>query len=217
MKVRIAVVDDHNLYRKGLIEILRKYSEFQITGEYSDGQDYINHLRYADEEKSDIVILDYQMPLLDGISVCRWLKENGKKVKPIIISQYKDYMLVHHFIKNGAKGYMLKDADVKELYQTIIEVYNNGFFFNEFLPNDTIIDLVQNKNIIVNFNNNIMLTDREKDIAKLICRQLSYKEIAYQLGISKRTVETHKNHILEKIGASKVTGIVVYATKKGWI
>ena len=147
MKIRISIVDDHNLYRKGVIQIFEQ----------------------------------------------------------------------HEFAENGASGYLLKSASVEELGDAIREVYHNGFYFNEFLANETVVELVQNKKINPIFKETIKLTQREREVAELICAQLSYKEIANKLGISKRTVESHKNHILEKIGATKVTGIVVYAAKKGWV
>ena len=218
MKICLAVVDDHNLYRKGLIRILDTFKEVDFVHEFENGADFINHLSNTTSKKdTQIVLLDYQMPKVDGIGVCVWLKNNRPKIKPIIISQYDDQYTIKKFINNGAVGYLLKATTIKELYESIIQVHNNNFYFNEHFSNRMIIDLVQNESIEPKFNEGEELTGREKEIAKLICQELSYKEIATNLEISTRTVETHKNRILEKIGATKVTGIVVYATKKGWV
>ena len=217
MKIRLVVVDDHTLYRKGLIQILKGFDEVDLIQEFENGEDYVNFLSNTSEKETHIVLLDYQMPKLDGISVCIWLKNNRPKIKPIIISQYDDKHTVQKFINNGAVGYLIKATTVEELYDAIIQVHNNNFYFNEHFSNKMIIDLVQNRSIEPNFNEGEEITEREKEIAKLICQELSYKEIATILDISTRTVETHKNNILKKIGATKVTGIVVYATKKGWV
>ena len=192
MKINLSVVDDHNLYRKGLIKILGAFNEVKLINEFEDGEDYINHLTTTSNKDADIVLLDYQMPKLDGISVCRWLKDNKPKIKPIIISQYDDQYTIQNFIKKGAAGYLLKGASIEELREAITEVFNNNFYFNEQFCNDAIIDLVLNKDIEPKFKLNPDITDREKEIARLICHQFSYKEIATKLDISQRTVETHK-------------------------
>ena len=218
MKIRLAVVDDHNLYRKGIVKILELFEDIGSIKEFDDGAKFIQHFS-ANSQKQDpqIVLLDYQMPEIDGIAVCIWLKINRPNIKSIIISQYDDHFTIQKFISNGAVAYLLKSTTVKELQEAVIQVYQNNFYFNEHFSNKMIINLVQNKEIDPKFKEEEELTTREKEIAKLICQELSYKEIATNLKISTRTVETHKNHILEKIGATKVTGIVVYATKKGWV
>ncbi len=217
MKIRLSVVDDHTLYRKGLIKLLENFKEVYCINEFENGEAYINHLSENKGKQDHIVLLDYQMPKMDGIGVCIWLKKNKFKIKPIIISQYDDQYTIQKFINNGAAGYLLKATTIEELREAITQVHHNNFYFNEHFPNKLIIDLVQKKSIEPKFNEGEELTDREKEIAKLICQELSYKEIATKLEISTRTVETHKNNILEKIGATKVTGIVVYATKKRWV
>tara|TARA_R110001592_G_scaffold36893_2_gene123624 strand:- start:14393 stop:15046 length:654 start_codon:yes stop_codon:yes gene_type:complete len=217
MKIRISIVDDHNLYRKGVIQIFEQHEEFEIVNEFKDGVHYVNYLENDNTDNIDIVLLDYHMPVMDGVDVCKWIKINKHNVKVIIVSQYDNSLVIQKFAENGASGYLLKSASVEELGDAIREVYHNGFYFNEFLANETVVELVQNKKINPIFKETIKLTQREREVAELICAQLSYKEIANKLGISKRTVESHKNHILEKIGATKVTGIVVYAAKKGWV
>ncbi len=217
MKIHLSVVDDHTLYRKGLIKILDSFEEVYHINEFGNGEDYINHLLDDTKKDDHIVLLDYQMPKLDGVEVCVWLKKNKPKVKPIIVSQYDDQYTIQKFINNGAVGYLIKATTIEELREAITQVHDNNFYFNEHFPKKLIIDLVQQKSIEPKFNEGEELTDREKEIAKLICQELSYKEIATKLEISTRTVETHKNNILDKIGATKVTGIVVYATKKRWI
>lgn len=217
MKIRLAVVDDHNLYKKGLVKLLEAFEEVSVIDEYNDGEEFINHFNTTNKRDPHIVLLDYQMPKVDGVGVCIWLKINRPNVKAIIISQYDDHYTVKKFINKGAVGYLLKATTIEELHEAIIQVYTNNFYFNSHFSNKMIIDLVQKESIVPHFNDDDELTIREKEVAKLICQELSYKEIATNLEISTRTVETHKNNILEKIGATKVTGIVVYATKKGWI
>ncbi len=217
MKIEISVVDDHNLLRKGLIQIIKKFENITVDREFEDGLDYINHVIEYPEDTAGIVLLDYHMPKMDGIEVCLWLKKNARHIKAIIISQYDDSGTIKRLVQSGASGYLLKETSLEELENAILEVSANGFYLNENLNSQAIAKLVKTKNINSSFRKNISLTKREKEVAQLICLELSYKEIADKLDISKRTVETHKDHILRKIGATKVTGIVVYAAKKGWI
>lgn len=220
MKIRVSIVEDHNMVRQGLIMILQKIKKVEVINEFENGEDFVNHLKNNNESDPHIVLLDYQMPKLNGIEVCSWLKENKPHIKPIILSMHNDNLLVENAIQQGAVAYLLKTADAEEIHKAVQEVYKAKFYFNEQFSQQMLIDLAQSKQpnrFNSNTNKNIELTRREKEVALLICQELSYKEIAAELGLSSRTVEEHKKHIFSKIGATKVSGVVAYAIKKGWI
>ncbi len=220
MKIRVSIVDDHCLVRQGLIITLHKIKKVEVINEFENGEDFVNHLKNNNEPDPHIVLLDYQMPKLNGIEVCSWLKENKPDIKPIILSVYNDNLLVENAIQQGAVGYLLKSGDAEEIRKAIQEVYKSKFYFNEQFSQQMLIDLAQcnqPNRINPNSNKNIELTSREKEVLLLICQELSYKEIAVELGLSTRTVEEHKKHIFSKIGATRVSGVVFYAFKKGWI
>ena len=215
MNICVVVVDDHNLYRKGMINILSLFTEIKDILEFSDGKDYVDYLIENPKENNHIVLLDYMMPLMNGNEVCVWIKINRPLIKSIIVSQFDDQHTIRKVKKNGANGYLLKDTSLGDLKKAILSVHQNKDYYKTLLP------LLGSENNLNNDYQEVIegdeLTEREKEIAKLICQELSYKEIATQLDISTRTVETHKNRILKKIGSTKLTGIVVYATKHGWI
>ena len=216
MNINISVVDDHNLYRKGLINILNTFEEISSIKEFENGEHFIASHKEDSFSNHDIVLLDYQMPKLNGLEVCSWLKINRPKIKIIMLSQYMDNQTINKCIQHGASAYLLKTISIMELHEAIIQVHNNDFYFNEICTAQSVISILQkdNTNSLIK---DIKFTKREKEIIGLICKELSYKEIANKLTISIRTVEKHKDNILEKIGATKVTGIIIYASKKGWV
>lgn len=213
MKIKTAIVDDHHLFRKGLIRVLEDYKQFELWGEFKSGDDLIKKLSSDSFNIPDVLIVDYQMPGMTGIDVCKWLKENMPEVKPIIISQYDEEFIIQKAVKNGAMGYLLKTSTVADMVQAVESAFRCKYFFNDVVSVETLISLVQQRDIFPEFNPNPELTEREKDIIKLICKELTYKQIAEKLSISQRTVEAHKENILTKIGANKVTGIVLFAAK----
>ena len=217
MKIRLSVVDDQQLVREGFISLLAKSALFDVVTEFNDGEDFVNYYKTHTTEKPDIVLLDYSMPRLDGLSVCKWLQKTNSTIKPVILSLFNDDMLIQLFVQHGARAFLAKTSTTNELVTALKEVYCNNFYFNDYITNKMLIELVQQKKIKPTFKKGVSLTHREKEIAVLICKEFSYKEIAEKLTLSLRTVESHKTNILEKIGANKVTGLVVYATKKGWI
>lgn len=212
MKIRVSIVDDHSVVRQGLIMALNKVKKIEIISEFENGEDFVNHLKNTNNINPHIALLDYQMPKLNGVEVCSWLKENKPHIKPIIFSMHDNQYIIENAIQQGAVAYVFKDANREEIRKAIQDVHSSGFHFNEHFSPQMLIDLTQNKKINPN-----ELTCREKEIAIMICQELSYKEIATKLELSTRTVEEHKKHIFKKIGATKVSGVVVYAFKKGWI
>lgn len=217
MKIRISIVDDHSVVRQGLITILHKVKKIEVINEFENGEEFINYLKNKNHINPHIVLLDYQMPKLNGVEVCGWLKENKPSVKPIILSMHNDQFIIENAIQQGAVAYLLKTANKEEIQKAIQDVYSNGLHFNEQFSHQTLIELTQNKKVNSNTESNIELTSREKEVAMLICQELSYKEIAVKLELSSRTVEEHKKNIFRKIGATKVAGVVLYSVNKGWI
>jgi DNA-binding NarL/FixJ family response regulator len=212
MKIRVSIVDDHSVVRQGLIMTLHKVKKIEVISEFENGEDFVNHLKNTNNINPHIALLDYQMPKLNGVEVCSWLKENKPHIKPIIFSMHDNQYIIENAIQQGAFAYVLKDANREEIRKAIQDVHSSGFHFNEQFSPQMLIDLTQNKKINPN-----ELTGREKEVAILMCEELSYKQIAAKLALSSRTVEEHKKHIFRKIGATKVAGVVRYSINKGWI
>lgn len=217
MKIRLAIVDDHNIIIEGLKMLFQHIEEVELINCFSDGDYFVNDLLKNTDNDPDVVLLDYHMPILNGLGVCTWLRQNRPNIKALIMSQYDDNHTIQKFIEKGASGYLLKSTTVEELKEAIIEVNKTHIYFNDLVSTSMLMNLVQERRIKPKFKFGAELSEREREIARLICLEYSYQDIADELKISRRTVEAHKSHILEKIGATKVTGIVVYATKKGWV
>lgn len=215
MKIRISIVDDHFVVRQGLMKMLDEVTNSKVINDFENGEDFVNYFKNNNKIEPHIVFLDIEMPKLNGIEVCSWLKENKPHIKPIIFSLHNDSNIVENAIRQGSVAYLLKTADKEEINKTVQEVFHNNFCFNEHFSHQMFMGLLQN-NTPKN-NKRPELTTREKEVAILICQELSYKEITDRLSLSNRTVEEHKKNIFRKIGATKISGVVIYAQKKHWI
>lgn len=208
-KVRIAVVDDHILFRTGIVSLLRDYDDFDVIFQSSNGVELLAALQNS---KPDIVLLDIQMPEMDGIKATVALKELYPDIKIIILTMHNADEFIFDLMSKGANGFIPKDKSLDVLVQAINSVVEKGYYYND-----------QITNALLNGNNNHFkagegggngpLTDRETEIVKLICAQKSIKEIAEILDISPRTVDTHKNNIFLKTGAKNIIGVALYAVQ----
>lgn len=212
-KIKIAVVDDHKLFRDGIISLLDDYEDISVVLECADGMEFIQELQKK-KKHIDLVILDVEMPRMDGFEVLRRLKMNYPEIKPLIVTMHNEDELIYELVHLGAKGLLLKSADIEEVVDAIYNVNDNELYFNEDISQRVIKKLVKKQEIKLS-NISVPLSDREREIIKLICDQLTTKEIATRLFISERTVETHKKNICEKTKSRNSAGIVLYALRTG--
>ncbi len=208
--IRIAIADDHNLFRKGIVSLLESEPNMQIAFEAASGSELMNLIR---NHPVDVVLMDVEMPDTDGIEATRLLRETMPEVRSVILSAHNNNDMILHAIENGARGYMLKDSDPDELIDAINTVMQNGFCFNSDVSHLLLRGIVEKKKFQSSFNPQPKLTDRELDVVKLICKELTNAEIGEKLFLSPRTVEGYRQHILEKTGARNTVGIVLFALK----
>ena len=214
--ISIAVVDDMDLVRNMFVESLQKLDNVEIWGNYENGKAFIDALD-SSEELPDIAIVDIKMPEMNGVEVCSWVKNRNLPLKIIVLSQYDQSSYIYSAAQSGACGYLLKNVQFKEIQEAIKSVHENGYHFSEFFTPSLLMDLVHTENIKPTFHDIKPLTAREIEITKLICQELPYKEIASRLGIAVGTVDELKSRAMKKVGAKKVTGLVIYAAYKGWV
>ncbi len=208
---RIAIIDDQLLFRKGLIAILQEQYKMEVAIESEGGQDFIDKLA-NDTKPPQIVLLDLEMPVMNGKEVAEYLKKNHSKIKIIILSVHYNSDLIAHFIEMGAVCYLPKNIEPEVLKTAILEVFKNDFYFTDDIIlalRRLITNKGKNKNTILVGNH--LLTTREKEILELICQQYNTTEIAEKLFISPRTVEGHRNSLLAKTGARNTAGLVLFA------
>jgi DNA-binding NarL/FixJ family response regulator len=212
-KRNIAVVDDHAMFRKGLTALISLFPSYEVVLEAANGRELIDKL---DPKKlPDIVLMDINMPEMDGYASTEWLHNNYPEVRVLALSTMDAETSIIKMIKSGAKGYILKDADTEELQLGFDEVMNRGYFYNETITRkvmQSITQLVDGKNKTGTF---IHLTDRETEFLKLSATELSYKEMAEKMFVSVRTVEGYRDALCEKLELKTRVGLAMYAVKNG--
>jgi DNA-binding NarL/FixJ family response regulator len=208
--IRIMVVDDHQLMIDGIRSVLEGQSDIQIVAEAHNG---IEAIRVAEKINPDIILMDINMPELDGIECTKILFEKHPGIRVIGLSQFAEKRFIKNMMKNGARGYLLKDASRVELVEAITKVYAGETYMNQrltanlFLPSpyDT------EKKLFA------QLTKREKEVLNLICNEFSSQEIAERLFISFHTVETHRANMMIKAGTKNTAGLVRWAVENGFV
>jgi DNA-binding NarL/FixJ family response regulator len=211
MNINIAIADDQKLFRKGMISLVSSFENMKIVFEASNGQELLDLLEIS-KEKPTIILLDLSMPELNGLETLKILKEKYISIKVIILTSHEVERFILATIQAGANGYLAKNAEPEEVELAIREVFKNDFYFT--LP---MLEVMRKGLVKKNQSNSLIienvLTDREKQILKLICKQLSSQEIANQLFLSNRTVEGHRNNLLLKTESRNTAGLVLYALK----
>ncbi|WP_163398855.1 response regulator transcription factor [Flavobacterium fluviatile] len=208
--IKIVLVDDEVLFRKGISFLLEKEENIEVLFEASNGEELISNLNNH-ETKPDIVIMDLKMPVLNGVETTKVIRKFFPDIKIIALTSYDTKSFVANMIQIGAVAYLVKNTTPKDLVNTINEVAKKGFFYNETTLK-TIQDYVlPSKNSRVNNLESGFLSPREIEILQLICNQKTTAEIAEELFLSPRTVEGHRNNLLLKTESRNIAGLVVYA------
>lgn len=211
MNIKIAIADDQKLFRKGITALIKSFEHMQVVFEAENGLELLA-LCESFVNKPDIILLDLSMPEMNGLDALKVLKEKYPLVRVIILSSHEVEGFILATIQAGANGYLAKNAEPEEVEQAIREVYKNDFYFT--LPMLQIMrkGLVKKANAI-KLDEQDNLTNREKEVLGLICKQLSSHEIAEKLFLSNRTVEGHRNNLLLKTKSRNTAGLVLYALK----
>ncbi len=214
-KIKIALVEDQRLFRDGLHALLKDVEDFEIMGVMENGKIFLDKLATY-PVKPDVVLLDLNMPEMNGVEVSKVMQKKYPDIKIIILTVYDQERFINKMIEAGAAGYLIKNCDLEEVIHSIRTVYKSEFYFNE-----TAIKAMRNaskhKGALMQANGSIQveLTDREKMILQMICKEFTNSEIAEKLQLSTRTVDGHRNNILAKTGCRNTAGLVLYAVNTG--
>jgi DNA-binding NarL/FixJ family response regulator len=212
-KTRVLIVDDHRLLRDGLAALLAQAEDIDVVGSVPSGEEAISIFPSL---KPDIILMDIMMGGMTGIEATRWIKEQDSHVKVVLISSEIKKELVTAGIQCGIDGYLPKDVDLNILRDAIHTVRNGGRYFNEAITNLVFEDFYQKKKL-TNTSGKVTLpndlTKREQEVLALVASGKSNHEVADDLFISVKTVDTHKNHILDKLGLKNTAELVKYAIK----
>jgi two-component system, NarL family, response regulator DegU len=213
-KIKIAVTDDHALFRRGIVSILQQNDDFEVVLEASNGQELIDNIP---QTLPNIVLMDLHMPILDGIRATEQIKKDFPFVKIIVISMHDEDKFVTHLMSLGANGYLLKDAHPDEVENAIYTVFNEDYYYGPFLIKVMHSRMLNKpeKKIKSPLSFQVGISDRELEVLELICEGTTTQQIADQLCLSSRTVEGHRNRIMEKTGTKNVAGLVAWAVRNG--
>ncbi len=210
-KIQIAVVDDHSLFRKGMISILQQVPDFEVVVEAVNGQDFLDKLQ---KQAVDVVLMDLQMPVLDGMKTTAIVHEKYPELKVLILSMHDEDQFVLHLMEMGANGYLLKDTDPEEVERAIRKVNETDVYFSDFVSKIMLRKMnrkTQQENKIFNYKTD--LSEREIGILKHTCDGLTTAAIADILALSPRTVEGHRLRMMEKLGLKNTAGLVAFAIR----
>lgn len=207
-KMRIYLVDDHKLFREGLKLLLSTQDFVQHIYEASNGREFIENLSFVD---CDVVLMDIEMPEMNGIDATIQAMKMKPKLKIIVLSMYGDEQYYYKMIDAGAKGFMLKNSGIDKVITAIKKVTEGESFFSEELLLNILNNIRENKESRGTAENDI--SERELEILYHVCRGLSNQEIADELFISKRTVDKHRANLLSKTGCRNTAALVMYAIK----
>lgn len=204
----LALVDDHVLLRNGLAGLVKNIGHTVIF-EASNGNEFINQL--SANNLPQIVLMDINMPEKDGFETTLWLKKNHPSVKVLALSMYDSENSIIRMLKNGARGYILKDSDPEELKDAIAAIHDKGYYYSE-LVSGKLINAI-NKMDEDGEVNPIKLNEREVTFLKLICSELTYKDIADKMFVSPRTVDGYRDGLFVKLHVKTRVGLVIYAIR----
>ncbi len=210
-KIKVLVVDDHPVVRKGLQLCLARQERLKIVGEAADGEDA---WRQTQEMAPDVVLMDINLPRMNGLAVTELIRKERPKVKILVLSANSNREYVLRIIQAGAHGYISKEARPEELLHAIESVHQNGTYFSPEIERAALQQLVKSGGKNQPFD---QLTGRERDVLVLIAEGQSNKEIASKLGIGVRTIETHRERIMRRLAIHSVAGLTKFAIANGMI
>ncbi|HEY4789307.1 MAG TPA: response regulator transcription factor [Bacteroidales bacterium] len=210
MPIKIAIVDDHELFREGISGLLEKVPDFVICGVYEQGKEFIKGI---ETKMPDIVLMDIEMPQMDGETATRAAILKYPELKIIILSMFSDFNYYHKMLSAGVKGFILKEARKNELEIAIKEVYNGSPYFSQVLLQKVITNIAVANKYKEGNDVSRKFSEREIKLIELLCKGLSNKEISDKLFVSHKTVESDKTKLFEKTGVKTSAELVAFALK----
>jgi DNA-binding NarL/FixJ family response regulator len=214
-KINIAIVDDHALFRKSLAVLIGLFPMYEVMLDAANGKDFIAQLK--PKSLPNIVLMDINMPVMDGYAATAWLRDNYPEIKILALSTMDSETAIIKMIKCGAKGYILKDAEPEELKRAFEEVIYRGYFYNEQISHKvlkSVYELTNPQNKVGVF---ARLSEREIEFLKYACTEMTYKEIADKLFVSVRTVEGYRDTLCQKLNLKTRVGLAMYAIKNSLV
>ena len=210
--IKIALVDDHSLLRMGLASLMESQGN-TVLFEADNGKEFVNKLDA--NNLPQIVLMDINMPEMDGFETTQWLKQHYPGVLVLALSMYDNETSIIRMLKCGAKGYILKDSEPAELKTAIDNLLSKGFYYSDLVSGKLMHAINKMEDEGGDLKNLVPLNDRETEFLKYSCTELTYKEIADKMFVSPRTIDGYRDALFEKLKLKTRVGLVMYAIKNG--
>ena len=205
--IKIALADDHVVLRRSLAVMIGMLDGYEVVFEADNGATLIESL--AKNTIPDIILLDITMPVMDGMETAKWLKQHYPQIKVLALTMIKNDPVVMQMVKNGVRGYLLKDCEVAELQKALTEVEDQGYYYNEWVT--TKMKAYQSSPTIITLNS------QEIAFLRWSCTELTHKEIAHEMQVSPRTIDGYRDTLFKKLNVNSRVGIAIYAIKHGFV
>lgn len=211
-KIKIALVDDHKLFREGLAELISAFSSYKVFLEADNGKNFMEKLNHKD--LPDLVILDISMPEMDGYETAQWLRQHFPEIKILVLSMFDNESAIIRMMRLGVKGYILKDIRKVELKAALDSLTVKGYYYSDLVTGKLIRTIsTMDEDRPQSVKDVMSLSQREIEFLKWACTELTYREIADRMCLSVHTIDGYRDALFEKLGVKSRTGIVMFAVK----
>ncbi|MBN8836257.1 MAG: response regulator transcription factor [Sphingobacteriia bacterium] len=209
---RIALVDDHTLFRNGLSSLLSEFTDIEVAFEACGGKELQNKIETDPE--IDVILMDINMPVMDGFEATLWMTQHYPLVKIIALSMYDEDTTIIKMLRAGACGYVLKESTPSELHKAIFSVLEKGYYSNDLVSASVIKSIHSSNN---NGAGQLVFSDKELIFMQHCASELTYKEIAHEMGVAVRTVDNYREALFSRLDIKSRVGLVLWGLKRGYI
>ncbi len=210
--IRIAIADDHKIFRDGIKMALSDKENLKMLWEAEDGKDMMHKISI---KKPDVLLMDIRMPEIDGINAIQIIRKEYEDIKIIVLTMYDDQQMISKMMEMGANAYLTKTTDPEEIYEAILTCMNDDFYFNELVNKAVMGRLMQRKTVRQHYGSStpVQFNDKELRILKLLAEDMTTEEISKVIFLSPRTIETIRQNMKAKVEAKTIAGLIVYAMR----
>lgn len=208
--IKVAIADDHKIFRDGIKMSLSGKDYLRIIWEAEDGKDLVHKMKI---KLPDVLLMDIRMPEMDGVNAISLLRKEYEQVKIIVLTMYDDQEMISKMMEMGANAYLTKTTDPEEIYNAILSCMNEDFYFNDLVNKAVMMKLQHKKSVRQFYPNPIKMSEKELKILKLIAEDKTTEEISKEVYLSPRTIETIRQNMKTKVGAKTIAGLVMYAMR----